>query len=386
MMIERLKGILSKLVSYDVLGGQSNLEIIHFIEHYLTDLGIYCKLVYNKEKNKASLHCRIGPEVDGGVILSGHTDVVSVSDQCWATDPFSLTEKENKLYGRGTCDMKGFLACCLYMAGEINEAPLSKPVYFAFSYDEEIGCLGAPELIDDIVNFYKECPAYAIIGEPSMLKPVVGQKGICLLETSVTGSAGHSSRIKNEVSAVHEACRLILWLESKMDQLITTGHIDQRFQPAHTSIHCGIISGGIAPNIIANHCSFQWDIRSIPVDSVDEILDDFHEYCQLTKNKLKPTFPGFEIITRKKHHAVPPLNTPPDHPIVELVKDLTGNHKPEAVSYASEAGQYVEGGIPAVICGPGSISQAHRENEYVDIRQLEGCVEMIKKLVAYLSD
>lgn len=184
------------------------------------------------------MHCRIGPSVDGGIILSGHTDVVPVKGQNWDTDPFVLTNKDDgNLYGRGTCDMKGFLACCLNVLPNLVKADLKKPIYFAFSYDEEIGCLSAPELIRHLQNYYPETPKYAIIGEPSLMQPIIGHKGICLYTTTVNGSAGHSSGIRKEVSAINESARLILWLEAKMNALIDAGHIDLRFTPPHSSLH-----------------------------------------------------------------------------------------------------------------------------------------------------
>ncbi|MEL6974933.1 MAG: M20/M25/M40 family metallo-hydrolase, partial [Bacteroidota bacterium] len=258
--------ILAKLVSFPVLGGESNLSIIEWIEAYITSYGIEVHLVPNEEGNKASLHCRIGPAVDGGVILSGHTDVVPVEGQAWTTDPFILTDKgDGKLYGRGSCDMKGFIACCLAALPQMVAAELKTPIYFAFSYDEEVGCLAAPELARAINNDYIETPKYAIIGEPSLMEPIVGQKGIYILKTHVNGSAGHSSRIKQEVSAIHETMRLILWLENKMDALIAEERLDNRFHPPHSTIHIGLVKGGIAPNVIADKASFFWDLRTIPM-------------------------------------------------------------------------------------------------------------------------
>ena len=279
--------LLAKLVSFPVLGGESNLSILNWINDYLKSYGIQSYLVPNNENNKASLHCRIGPPVDGGVILSGHMDVVPVDGQDWKTNPFILTDKgDGKLYGRGACDMKGFLACCLAAIPEIINTDLQKPLYFAFSYDEEIGCLAAPELARAIKKHYKETPKYAIIGEPSMMEPIIGQKGIYIMDTYVHGSAGHSSRIKQEVSAIHEAMRLILWLESKMDSLIKQGITDKRFHPPHTTIHIGQVNGGIAPNVIADKVHFCWDIRTIPKDSIDQIVSEFKEFDKTIQTVL----------------------------------------------------------------------------------------------------
>ena len=376
--------ILAKLVSFPILGGESNLSILKWIESYLKDLGITSFRVYNKDGNKASLHCRIGPPVDGGIILSGHTDVVPVAGQDWDTDPFILTEIGDKLYGRGSCDMKGFLACVMTTAPVMLKSDLIKPIYFAFSYDEEIGCLGAPDLIKEIALHYDENPAYAWVGEPSMLIPIVGQKGICVQETILNGSAGHSSRVRQEVSAIHEASRLVIWLEEKMNQLANQSS-DSRFNPPHTSIHVGTLHGGIAPNIISDQCSFKWDIRCIPKDSIPQILEEFEVHCRVREAQLKNIYPDFAIQTINDHPEVPALDTRTDQEIAQLIKELTGEDKFDTVSYAAEAGQFEAGGFPSIICGPGDIAQAHRANEYVSKAQLYRCIELIKKLVLKFS-
>ncbi len=382
----KVEELLTKLVSFPVLGGQSNLTIIHWIRDYLNELGVETHMVPNPEGTKASLHCRIGPAVDGGIILSGHTDVVPVAGQEWTTDPFALTDGgDGKLYGRGSCDMKAFVACCLATAPDMLKADLKKPIYFAFSYDEEVGCLAAPELVQAISDHYSETPAYAIIGEPSMLEPIVGQKGICIFETTVNGSAGHSSRIRQEVSAIHESARLVLWLENKMNELVSRGHIDERFHPPHTSIHCGTFKGGIAPNVIADRCVFHWDVRTIPMDSADKIFAEFETYCRERESELKKVFPEFEIRTVKHHPVVPHLDTSEDAEIVAIIKELSQNDKLDTVAYAAEAGQFAEGGYPAVICGPGDIAQAHRADEFVSKEQLAGGVKMLERLVERFS-
>ena len=375
--------ILTKLVSFPVLGGQSNLSIIAYIEDYLSSHGVSYTLVPNEEGNKTSLHCRIGPAVDGGVILSGHTDVVPVKGQPWTTDPFDLTLKGDKLYGRGSCDMKGFLACCLATLPDMLAADLQKPIYFAFSYDEEIGCLAGPELVEHINQTYTEKPTYAIIGEPSLMEPITGQKGIAVYKTTVNGSAGHSSRIKQEVSAIHEAAKLIIWLENKMDSLIA-GRIDERFTPPHTSLHIGKVQGGIAPNVIADECTFYWDVRTIPGDEVADIFKEFEAYCAERTHILRQRFPDFQI-TSIEDHNVPYLDTPDHLPVVDLVKRLSGKDKLNAVSYAAEAGQFAEGGFQAVICGPGSIIQAHRADEFIAVEQLAQGEVFLKRLIEELS-
>lgn len=378
--------ILSKLVSFPVLGGESNLSILHWIKEYIETFGVQTHLVPNPEGDKASLHCRIGPEADGGVILSGHMDVVPVEGQDWLTDPFELTDGgDGKLYGRGSCDMKGFLACCLAVLPEMVDANLKTPIYLAFSYDEEIGCLAAPELIDHIKATYNEKIKYAIIGEPSMMQPIVGQKGICVIETIVNGSAGHSSRIRQEVSAIHESARLILWLEAKMNALVDAGRIDDRFHPPHTSLHVGQINAGIAPNVIADKAIFKWDVRVIPQDKTSLLLQEFKAYCREREEELRGTYPDFKIKNILFHPPVPPLDTAESDSVTDFIRSLTTVQELGTVAYAAEAGQFAEGGFESVICGPGSIAQAHRANEFIEKEQLAKGIEMLKKLVTKLS-
>ena len=380
------ESILAKLESFPVLGGQSNLSIINYIKDYIESFNIVTTLVSNKQGNKASLHCRIGPAIDGGVILSGHTDVVPVKGQEWSTNPFELIDKgDGKLYGRGSCDMKGFIACCLASLPDMVQADLKKPVYFAFSYDEEIGCLAGHELARSIKIHYRETPKYAIIGETSLMQPIVGQKGIYILETYVNGSAGHSSRIKEEVSAIHEAMRLMLWLEEKMNRLIEEGRIDNRFHPAHSSIHIGLVNGGIAPNVIADKAHFFWDLRTIPMDRTETILEEFETFCRQREQELKSKFEHFKIKTVENHPPVVHLDTKETDDIVGLIKRISGNSSLSTVAYGAEAGQFAAEGFQSVICGPGSIKQAHRADEFIDKKELHKGVQMIHKLIAELS-
>jgi acetylornithine deacetylase len=385
MRLQKTKEILTDLVAFQILGGEGNLSIIEYLKNYLKSQAIDFEVVPNLEGNKALMHCRIGPAVDGGVILSGHTDVVPVKGQDWVTEPFTLTEKDNKWYARGSCDMKGFLACCLSSVDLFKNSKLKKPIYFAFSYDEEIGCLSGYETACAIRDFYAEKPKYAIIGEATMMSPVIGQKGICVIKTTVHGSAGHSSRIKTEVSAVHVAAKLVVWLENKMNALYEFGETDDRFTPNHTSIHVGQFNGGIAPNVIADKCTFFWDVRIIPMSDLDAILADFRMYCDELEKELQLRFEGAKIISEVDHPDVPPLDTPEDSEVVPFIQKISGNHELKTVAYAAEAGQFALAGFQAVICGPGDIAQAHRANEYVAIEQIEKCLEMFERLAEVLS-
>lgn len=384
-LLHKTQQILGDLIQYDVLGGQSNLTILDYIISYLNERNISHHLVPNQDLTKASLHCRIGPPSDGGVILSGHMDVVPVAGQDWHTDPFTLTEREGLLFARGSCDMKGFVACCLAFADTFKTAPLKRPVYFAFSYDEEVGCLAGPELARAIRTYYSEKPSYAIIGEPSCMQPVIGHKGICVLETTVYGSAGHSSRIRSEVSAIHVAAGLITWLEQKMESLIQDGSVDGRFSPPHSSLHVGMISGGIAPNVIADKCSFQWDVRVIPSDSVQAIIEDFNRHCRQVEIQLQAKFKDAKIVTTEIHPPVPPLGTEANAGVVSFIQKITGDFTTTTVAYAAEAGQFAQEGFETVICGPGDIAQAHRANEFVAKEQLQKCLNMLENMTTELS-
>ncbi|MCB0636884.1 MAG: M20/M25/M40 family metallo-hydrolase, partial [Lewinella sp.] len=249
--------------------------------------------------------------------------------------------------------------------------------------DEEVGCVAAPELVAAINAYYEEKPRYAIIGEPTLLQPVVGQKGICVFKTTVKGSAGHSSRIRQEVSAIHEAARLVVWLEERMNALVEAGHIDERFTPPHTSLHCGRFNGGIAANVIADECTFLWDARNIPMDSLEEIEAEFAAHCRKREHVLRERFPGAALVTERWHPLVPALDTPEDLSIVPLIRQLSGVEEMQTVAYAAEAGQFAEGGFESVICGPGSIAQAHRANEFISIEQLDQGVAFIERIVAW---
>ncbi len=377
--------ILAQLVAFPVHGGEGNLSIANWIKDYLAGYGVAYHTVPDETGTKEAIHCRIGPATDGGIILSGHMDVVPTVGQPWETDPYTLKKKDGRLYARGSCDMKGFLACCLASVPLLLRSRLKKPVYFAFSFDEEIGCMAGDLLAGAIRDTYSEKPGGAIIGEPSMMMPMVGQKGIMVYTTIVRGSQGHSSRIKQEVDAIHEAARLVIWLEDKMDSLIAAGRIDPRFHPAHTSLHVGTIQGGSAFNIIANECRFDWDFRNIPMDDAAAIFAEFAAHCQQREALRRTVFPGFAIEHIPMHPPVPALDTPETAAIVDLAKRLTGVYTTGTVSYAAEAGQFSNAGFPAVICGPGDIAQAHRANEFVDIAQLEACQVFLRRLVEELS-
>ena len=377
--------ILAKLIAFPVLGGQSNSSIAEWIENYLTKYGVAFHNVPNEDGAKRSIHCRIGPTVDGGVVLSGHTDVVPVEGQDWHTDPFEMIEKEGKLYGRGTCDMKGFIACCLASLPNMLAANLKKPIYFAFSYDEEIGCWAGPALAKAIMDTYTEKPRFAIIGEPSEMEVITGQKGMGTLETTLTSRGAHSSKIYTEASTIYEAAKLVNWLENKMDELIANGISDTRFIPPHSTLHVGKFNGGIAHNIVADKCTIVWDLRTLPNDDSAAIINEFKAYCAERVAIMRKKVPAFNITSKEWFPLVAPLDTPNDAPVVKFVQQITDATTINAVSYASEAGQFAVEGFETVICGPGSIEQAHRANEFIEVEQLEKGEMFIRKLINKLS-
>ncbi|MEM6317164.1 MAG: acetylornithine deacetylase [Bacteroidota bacterium] len=377
--------ILSELVAFPVLGGESNAPIADWIENYLTEHGVPFFNVPNEDGTKRSIHCRIGPTMDGGVILSGHVDVVPVAGQDWRTNPFELVEKDGKYFGRGTCDMKGFLACCLACLPKMLAADLQKPIYFAFSYDEEIGCWAGPALAKAINETYTEKPHFAIIGEPTNLEITTGQKGMGSFETTILSRGAHSSYIYTEASAVHEGAKLVVWLEQKMEELIESGQRDDRFDPPHSTLHVGMLNGGIAHNVVADKCQLRWDMRTLPTDTLTKILADFKAYCAEREAISRQKVPEFSITTEEKFPMVVPLDTPDKSSVVYFVQQLTGTTDTKAVSFASEAGQFAAEGFETVICGPGSIAQAHQANEYIEVEQMEKGVDFLNTLIEYLT-
>ena len=377
--------LLEQLIAHPILGGQSNLSIAHFIGNFLEQAGIDFQYVTNETGDKKAIHCRIGPAEDGGVILSGHTDVVPTEGQDWHTDPFQLTAKGNRLYGRGATDMKGFIACCLAALPKMKAAKLKKPIYFAFSYDEEIGCLSGPIVARAIRDHYPEKPAFAIIGEPTSMRLANAEKGMGVFETTIYSRAGHSSQIRSGASAIQEAAKLILWLEGKMEAIVKAGQTDDRFSPPHSTMQAGICRGGLAPNIISDQCHIQWDLRIIPSDDWQLILEEFLQFCQERERICQAKVPEFRIETIPQYPFVPALDTSPASEIVQFTKSMVIDPELATVAFASEAGQFAEAGFEAVLCGPGHVSECHIANEFIEKEQLQECLNFIDRLIEQLG-
>jgi acetylornithine deacetylase len=373
--------LLGTLISFDSVSRNSNLPIIEFIKNHLRDQRVNCTAVPSPDGKKSNLLARIGPDVPGGIILSGHTDVVPVDGQIWDTDPFKLTEQGDKLYGRGTADMKSFLAICLAMIPEFSRLQLTKPIWLAFSYDEEIGCLGAPHLLEHIEKNIP-IPAFAIIGEPTMMRVVTAHKGVLSFETVVQGLEWHSSQPHLGVNAVQIGCELVHFLYTLAAELAASGKRDERFDPPYTTVHVGTISGGTARNIIARECRFQWEIRPLPGDDADALTARFDKRCQELLAGMRKVSPGADISTRSMSRMTGVTLPTEAKAACATVMRCAQTNQEFAVSFGTEAGVFNDHGVPAIICGPGNIEQAHKPNEFIERAQIRECVAFMLRLTA----
>jgi acetylornithine deacetylase len=375
--------MITRLVGFDTVSRNSNLALINHVREYLESQGVRSHLVESADGKKANLFATVGPDVEGGVVLSGHTDVVPVDGQPWDTDPFAITEKDGRLYGRGTCDMKSFIAIGLAAVPDMLAAGLKRPVHFALSYDEEVGCAGAPSMIDRLVTDLPR-PSAVIIGEPSSMAPIMAHKGLAAARTTVIGHEAHSSQVQRGVSAVMTAARLITFLEDMMAENKARADADCPFIPPYSTIHVGVVHGGTALNIISRECSFTWDVRVLPGDSVRGYLDRFQSYCDSLLPAMRVIAPEASITTTLLADA-PPLNSDGDDAARRIAMRLSGCSCCGVVPYATEGGQFQERGFSVVVCGPGSIDQAHQPNEYIDISQVTECEEFVGKLIMQLA-
>jgi len=383
---ERLSPIemLRRLVGFDTTSSKSNMALIEDVRGYLAGHGVQARLVPNEDGTKANLFATIGPDGEGGVVLSGHTDVVPVEGQDWATDPFTLVERDGRAYGRGTTDMKGFIATALALVPEMVAARPRTPLHFAFSFDEEIGCLGVRPLLALLARELPR-PRIAIIGEPTEMKVANAHKGVFSFHTVVTGREAHSSASHLGTSAIAAAARIVDHIYELGDRLTAPEHQHADFEPPYTTVNVGRIDGGTARNIIARQCRFDWEIRPVPgtdPDAVKAAVDDFIAASILPA--MRQRFAGAVIETRPSSR-VPPLVPEEGSPAEALVLALTGQNRAGTVPFASEAGLFQEQGIPAVLCGPGSVRQAHQPNEFVEAAQLAACETFLRKLIDWAA-
>lgn len=378
------KEMLAQLVGFPTISSDSNLSLLGFVKDHLAAHGIAATLVPDASGEKANLYATIGPDAPGGVVLSGHTDVVPVEGQIWASDPFTMTERDGLLYGRGTADMKAFSAIALSLLPEMVAAGLKRPIHLALSYDEEVGCLGAPSMIADMARHIAP-PSAVIVGEPTDMKVVTGQKTTFSFFTDVRGKSVHSSQVNRGVSAVVVGCRLIAFLDDMLRANMAAPAADSPFDPPYTTIHTGMIRGGTAHNIVARDCTFVTDIRALPDD-------DPHAYRERYKAhiaaEVEPAMKAIDADTGVEvgiRAHVPGLVPEADNAAETLCRRLTGDNGAHAVSYGTEAGQYRGPGWPVVVCGPGSIDQAHQADEYISVAQLDEGTAFIRRLIADLA-
>ncbi len=372
------------LIAFDSVSRNPNRPLMEFVVDYLAGHGVKATLLPTEDGKKANLYATIGPEGPDGVVLSGHTDVVPVDGQDWTSDPFKLTEKDGRFYGRGTCDMKGFVAAVLAMVPAFASVTLSRPVHIALSYDEEIGCKGVRPMLDHVSKVLPR-PSLAIIGEPTSMKVVNAHKGIRTLVTVVKGRDGHSSRPDRGANAIMAAARLIGFLDNLSAELAAAGDPSGRFVPPCTTVNIGEIEGGTAVNIIAAECRFVWEYRALPTDHPDGVLDRFEAHVRdVVLPDLQAQVPEATIETTEMSHS-PSLKVQDDCPAETLALYLSGTNGTEAVSYGTEAGLFQAYDIPAVVCGPGDIAQAHRPDEFMDTAQFDACLAFLLRLKDHLS-
>ncbi len=377
------KEMLARLVSFNTESQRSNLELIHFCRDYLASLGVESTLAFNAEGDKANLYATIGPKVEGGVILSGHTDVVPVAGQDWSSDPWTLTERDGKLFGRGTCDMKGFDAIALALVPEMLAAPLKRPVHIALSYDEEVGCQGARVMIAAMAKEGVK-PSAVVVGEPSMMQVVTGHKGGLRMKTTVRGHAVHSSRVDVGVPAVMIAGRLIDWHNQVMAENKARTAPGNGFEPPYTTLHVGVVNGGTAVNITAEHCMFTHEVRCIPGESFETYEQRYRAEVVALEAQMQAIAPetGIDFVVTSDTPAMGPEE---NGAAEELCRRLTGDNGRHVVAYGTEGGLFQRAGWSTVVCGPGDIAQAHQPDEFITVAQLDAGTQFVRKLIAELS-
>ncbi len=386
-----VREMLERLVAFPTVSRESNLDLIAFVQDYLADHGVKSRLVHNAEGTKANLYAQIGPSVPGGVVLSGHTDVVPVDGQKWTSDPFRVVERDGRLHGRGTCDMKGFDALGLALVPEMLKAGLKRPVQIALSYDEEVGHRGVPSLIAAMRETLP--PAAAVfVGEPTSMQVVTQHKGGCSLNTRLRGHEVHSSLVHTGVSAVMNAARLINWHAERMEenraaaQALGADAPGALFAPPYTTLHNGMIQGGTAGNITAKDCWFTSDIRCLPDESGDDWLARYRAECARVEADMRAVHPdtGISIDVRL---CAPGCRQETDGEAERLARLLTGDNGAHAVSYGTEAGHFQnQGGYSVCVCGPGSIDQAHQADEFITLAQLQAGEAFMRRLIDHLGN
>lgn len=373
--------LLERLVAFPSVSAESNLPIIDFIESYLSDLGFKVERVVDGGGQKAGLLARIGPEVDGGVVLSAHTDVVPVAGQVWTREPFRLTREGDRVFGRGTTDMKGFLASALAGAARAARADLKRPYLLSLSYDEEVGCVGIRSMIDRVIPVLGR-PAFCIVGEPTSMQVATGHKGKGAYLATCRGVAGHSAMAPQFLNALHLAADFIGVLRAEQAWLLAFGAKDEAYDVASSTVHAGKMSGGIALNIVPDIATIAFEIRHLTAEPIGTILDRIRTAADAVVEACGHPAAAIEIA---ETNLYPGLDTPVDADAVRIVSGLAGGSKTTKVAYGTEAGYFASLGIPTVVCGPGDMAQGHQPDEFIGVTELEACDAMIDRLIAELA-
>ncbi|MGF6734958.1 acetylornithine deacetylase [Paraburkholderia youngii] len=377
------RALLERLIGFATVSRDSNLELIGFVQQYLADLGVESELFHNDDRTKANLFATIGPRDRGGIVLSGHTDVVPVEGQAWTVEPFRLTEKDGRLYGRGTADMKGYIASVLAAVPAFLRLKLDVPVHLAFSYDEEVGCLGVRPMLAELEKRAHK-PRMCLIGEPTELKPVLGHKSKLAMRCHVKGAACHSAYAPQGVNAIQYAARLIHRLEQIGDELAQPEHHDARFDPPFSTVQTGVIKGGRALNIVPAECEFDFEVRGVPGFDPNRVVDKLQSYAATELlPKMRAVQPDTDVRVQMLN-AYPGLATSPDSDAARLLAMLSGSKEYATVAFGTEGGLFTQAGIPTVVCGPGSMDQGHKPDEFITVEQLNRCDAMFARLAEHL--
>ncbi|MCP4789789.1 MAG: acetylornithine deacetylase [Gammaproteobacteria bacterium] len=376
--------LLDKLIGFDTTSCNSNLELMQFIQDYLQDYGVNSELVHDPALPKANLFATIGPDIDGGIMLSGHTDTVPVSGQNWTRQPFQLSAENGRYYGRGTTDMKGFLACVLAAVPDMAERPLSQPIHLAFSYDEEIGCVGVRHLIERL-QVHPHRPAACVIGEPTTMHVVTAHKGKIALQVQVLGKECHSGMAPEGVNAINYAALIVSWLQNLALEKQQNGPFQDTFSPPFTTVHTGTINGGTALNIVPNQCQLRFEIRYIAEEDPHQLLEPFYAYVQTLREQMQAQDNDcdIEIHTLSEY---PGLATPENTDIVILMRQLAQSQSSDKkINFGTEGGLFSDNlNITTVVCGPGSMEQGHKPDEFIAAQQLTQCQQFLQRLINHL--
>lgn len=373
--------LIRTLIAFPTVSRDSNLELIDYVRERLRPLDADVRLTFDRDRRKANLFATLGPRGEPGMVLSGHTDVVPVDGQDWSSDPFALDEREGRLYGRGTADMKSFIACALAVVPEFVQRGLKEPLHFAFSYDEEVGCLGVRHLLADMAQAGIR-PRSCVVGEPTEMRPVIAHKGKQSYRCTVRGLASHSAYAPFGVNAVEAAAEAVAFLKQLARRHRDRGPYDRGFDVAYTTVHTGVIRGGTALNIVPQDCVFDFEFRNLPGDDPDALRQEFEAHV---RNFIEPEMhtvdphSGFSL---EKLSEIPALDTGAEAEITALAQEFSGSRDIAKVSFGTEASQFQVAGVPTVVCGPGSILQAHKPDEFVTLDQVARCEQFLRGLMS----